>query len=251
MAGGYRPKFDGLAWVVTELKKLRRDLDQLSSAGTIRSATISGGSGLTVSKQGTARAVSANGSMAFETGALIYPPPLLSGDPQIGTVIRRSDGGEAFKCYAPTVGGQQSWALMDQNANQVITENATTGFGFTSPRVSHVVANILTASWPSSTAVTFATLWRADITVQQSGIEVMVGGITSTAATTGNIRVTVNGIQVGALVPVTSVVAWTLISGPIPASVQNWQGLTTVNVDVIRTAGAGDVACAVSRLSGT
>lgn len=154
--------------------------------------------------------------------------------------LRRTDQSIALDLSQPT------WAWLDRSGQQVLAEDPVSGLGL--PYLPIMFAPARYTDWPATTGGTFEDIWRATISRQQAYAYLAIGATTDASGTTGELQVTLNGQSVGSVIPVAFTVTATTI-GPI-ALPGPLRGQVEIRVQARRTAGAGNVRCAVLAASG-
>jgi hypothetical protein len=125
------------------------------------------------------------------------------GEPQMGIVYWRDDGTFAFSIFDhdPTGadGYNQFWALWDRLGHPVVMDDFVHGFGLARPVIP--VSNWLPlnpvggAGWPIS-GTDWTNLWETTYVIQH-GTLWLAALMYSDAGTSGQVRVTINGTQLG------------------------------------------------------
>lgn len=249
MAGQQRAKPEGMEWVARQLRDLQRQVDQLRSAAGVRNATISGGDGLTVKDGGRLRVIDPDGTVLLELGALPDQPVRGDGKPQVGWIIRRDSGELAGYCLTNVVGGVQSWSWTDRAGHGVLADDAFSSFGLASPYVPLVFGPAQTGDWLATTAGTFTALVRADFSQQHPTYWATFQAWADTSGTTGQVRVMLDGVQIGSTVSISNSVVTLDTQGGAAAS-NVWHGARVLTVEARRTAGTGQIRLSVSGIEG-
>ena len=249
MSSGYQTKPEGTAALIQRIRDLERAVTELRSAAGIRNSTISGGQGLTVKDGGQLRLVDPDGTVLLELGALPEQPPRLDGKPQVGWIFRRDNGEMAAFCLTNVVGGVQSWSWTDRGGHGVLADDAFSSFGLASPYVPLVHGPARIADWYSSTSATFEAIVRADFSQQHPTYWATFQCWASTAGTTGEVRVMLDGVQLGSTVPVVNG-SVTLTTEGGPATGNTWHGSRVLTIEARRTAGTGNILLSVSGIEG-
>lgn len=155
---------------------------------------------------------------------------------QLLTALRRTDGTLAFS-------GGTGWTWYDQGGTAVLAEDAVSGQGLALPYLAMPSAPARYTDWPGSTSATFEDVHRITAYKQQAYGYVVVGHTSDAGPTTGEVQVTVNGAAVAAATAVTfSQVATTVGPFALPGAIRDQ---VDIRVQARRTAGAGNIRCAV------
>lgn len=194
--GGTPPDFWERVKLVAE-----RAVDSYARSGASRNTSITGG-GLTI-RGGFFRMLSkaVNGVTQFYLG----PSGAVLGDGSVQQIlsVRRADGTrvlllwDAFPAADGTLNQALSW--IDRGGNIVISDDTDSGQGIARPYLPAAFYRKRYADLTvSTTSTTFETLWEARIYKQQPRLEVGARATMETSGDTGETRVLVNGVQLGA-----------------------------------------------------
>lgn len=172
-------------------------------SGANRNASLGAGGRFTI-KGGALVVEAADGSTSAYFGG-IYPA-MPDGTVQPGFILRREDGSLAAALYDPTPdpaspdGFKQFFAIYDRGGRIVFSDDTSSGQGIARPYVGGGFARARYADWGvSTTSAAFETLFEQRIWKQHPRLEVGIRASTTDAATTGETRVLVNGVQLGAV----------------------------------------------------
>lgn len=179
-------------------KMIDDSIARFARSGFLRNASVTGGAGLTVADGGAWRLTAADGTEIFYVGPV--DPPMPDGSPQPGVIVRRGDGTVVLMLYDvdPTV-FQQALNWYDRGGNVVLADDTASGQGLARPYIPGGFHRTRFADFTvTSTSATFETLWDARLPKQHPRLEVGYRASMDTAATTGEVRVLVNGVQLGA-----------------------------------------------------
>lgn len=154
---------------------------------------------------------------------------------QLLTVLRRTDGTTAL-------GITPGWAWYDQGGTQVLAEDAVSGQGLALPYLVMTAYPARYTDWLPCTSGIFEDVHRITTYKQQAYAYVSVGHTTDEASTTGEIRVTVDGVEIGVASVGFGVVGSTFGPFPLPGAIRNQ---IEIRLAARRTAGIGNVRCAV------
>lgn len=223
-------------------KIAKEEIQNYARSGPLRNASISGGKGLTVTAGSRIIVQHPDGKMMMLVGAYDFDDAfdLPDGSHQPMALIARADGTLALAMYDPYpgVGGfQQFLALLDRSGNPVVSDDADSGVGLARPFLPITFYPAMLGSVPLTTSGTFGPLWRATAYKQQPRIFVSASAAMDTAGATGELRVTVNGAQVGATQTVTSAAgSWAF--GPVAVDGANMSSLV-ISIEARRTSASG------------
>lgn len=214
-------------------------------SGFLRNASITQG-GLTISNGGTLKLRSADDVDTFYVGPVT--PALWDGSSQPGLLMRRNDGTLVLSLYDafPTPGGySQALAWWDRSSNTIIADDTNSGQGIARPYIGGGFGRARYADMSvSTTSSTFETVWETRLYKQQPQLEVGFKATMDTTATTGEVRVLVNGTQIGPVKTQAFSIA-TQVVGPAPVQGAHMDYLT-VEIQARRTSATG--ACRVEAL---
>ncbi|MFB7671687.1 hypothetical protein ACFC26_09740 [Kitasatospora purpeofusca] len=154
--------------------------------------------------------------------------------------LRRADG-----TTAATLG--TSWAWLDGLGNPVVAEDSITG-GLARPYLQLGFAPARYTDWLATTSGVFEDIHRSTFGRMQPYAYVSIGHTTDDPSTTGQVQLTVNGTAVGTPTSVVwGISAVTVGPFPLPGAVT---AQVELRVRARRTAGTGNVRCAVLAASG-
>jgi hypothetical protein len=149
---------------------------------------------------GTLKVLAPDGGNSFWLGSIV--PALPDGSYQPGFILRREDGTLAAALFDPTpVPGDyhQFFALYDRAGNVIVSDDTNSGQGIARPYVPSAFYPSRFADFTaSSTAAAFETVFDARVPKQHPCLEVGYRASMDTTGTTGEVRVMVNGVQLGA-----------------------------------------------------
>lgn len=236
-----------------------RKIAQALRAAPLRNAVISGGRGLTVRGEGgvtidggALRVTGLPGAQPGATGdSTVYmggvTPAMPDGTAQPGLIFRREDGTVVLALYDPTPdpstpdGFRQFLAVWDRAQQIVVSDDSDSGQGLARPYVPVPVIRARFTDWIAVTDGAFVDV------IETPGLFYKVNArarahircTTDLAGTTGEIRVLVDGIQVGDVVPVGFAITTNYV-GPF---VVPGDAYTThqIKIQARRTAGTGAV----------
>lgn len=198
---------------------------------TLFSAVISAG-GLLIRDDGAFQIISADGSFT------LYARRGSDGKREFG--LLRDNGTYVLRTFS-VAGGNQAWALHDNNDGIVFSDDAVSGGGIARPWFPLPAVRARYSDWPASTAADFERVWNLSGYRQHPKCLLSVRHTTTTdPATTGEVRVVVGGTTVQTI-PVQFAVATTTLD-PFVIPGQFGDGMT-IGLDVRRTGGTGEVRC--------
>lgn len=227
-----------------------RVLQRYVSSGPLNNAAISGGAGLTIRDGGALRLETAAGVAAFFVGPV--SPDLPDGSPQPGMIVRRNDGTIALHLYDPIPAAgdyNQFLAWRDRAGNVVISDDTDSGMGLARPYLAGAFYPARVQDFLKTTASDWETIWRERRRKQHPKLYVEAWGATDTAGTTGEVRVMVNGTQVGTTQSATAGVVSGYAIGPAAVSGEYDDNLS-VEIQARRTAGNGSVQVGAAWVDG-
>jgi hypothetical protein len=153
--------------------------------------------------------------------------------------IRREGGADVLYTYTAQ-GGRQFWALTDNARQIVVSDDAVSGQGIARPWMPIPVQTSRFDDLPSTPNADWdqlqTTVWRPK---QHPFWKVSVKHCVNNADTTGEARLMLDGVQVGATISVQWLSAWTDI-GPFPVPGTH-MSLHQLELFARRTAGTGRV----------
>jgi hypothetical protein len=220
-----------------------------AKSGFLRNASISDG-GLTI-KGGFLRLLSkaAGGQTIFYIGPTGDALP--DGTPQQGWIVRRGDGTNVLDLYdADVTDGQLNQALnwRDRGGNVVIADDTNAGQGLARPYLQVPFYRVRDQDWPTTTSTSFQAMYRARVPKQQPRLYVRAWG-TGVGASTGEMRVMVNGVQLGSTGTLTAGTVTSFTFGP-DAVAGDHMATLTVELQVRMTGGTEGVRCCVAQAQG-
>lgn len=188
-------------WELIE-QKIDRKIAEYARSGSSRNMSLSAGGRFTI-KGGALVVTAGDGSTSAYFGG-IYPA-MPDGNLQPGMILRREDGSIAAALYDPTPdpaspdGFKQFFAIYDRAGNIVFSDDTASGQGHARPGLSGGFAAAQFANFRySTTSASFVTLAEQWVRKQQPRLQVAVKASMDTAATTGELRVLVDDVQLGA-----------------------------------------------------
>ncbi|MDP5182185.1 hypothetical protein QOZ88_06010 [Blastococcus sp. BMG 814] len=228
----------------------REEVAKFARSGFLRNASISGGDGLTIKDGGALRLETAAGVESFYVGPV--QPDLPDGSPQPGMIVRRNDGTIALHLYDPIPSAEdynQFLAWRDRAGNVVISDDTDSGQGLARPYLAGAFYPARVQDFLKTTNPAFETIWRERRQKQHPKLYVEAWGATDTSGTTGEVRVMVNGVQLGATQSATAGVVTQYLFGP--AAIDGGFGANlSVEIQARRSAGTGNVQVGAAWVDG-
>jgi hypothetical protein len=216
---------------------LERELAEVRKKVGLSSATISSG-GLTI-EGGFLKLIDPEGQWPFYIGPLTPNRPDAS--PQQAWVVRDDNGTARIFVWDDDPGGlggyRQMVAINDSSNNRVFQDDKVTGAGLARPWIPLRTMRTRFLDWPKCAIGSWETMHEIRMPKQQPKIRVSIVSA-SEAGTTGQIRVMVDGVQqfIRTVSPGTIFVDNVDVDNPA-----SYLAESSLNVDAIRTIGAGNV----------
>lgn len=202
---------------------------------TLFSAVISAG-GLLIRDDGAFQIISADGSFT------LYARRGSDGKREFG--LLRDNGTFVLRTFS-TAGGYQAWALHDNSNNITNSDDAESGQGIARPYLSIPVQTQRWDNLPSTSLDTFEAVETTNYQFKQHPRWfVQIRHCSTAADTTGELRLTLDGVQVGDPTPVAFTSAWVNV-GPI-AVPGTHMSQHILNLECRRTAGTGRVGASMT-----
>ena len=180
-----------------------RAVDRYARSGASRNMSISGGSGLEVTAGSKLRIRHPSGGTMLLAGVFDanHSYDRADGSYQPMCLLYRSDGTIALSMFDSQSGGggQQYIAMWDRSGNVVFSDDTNSGQGMARPYLSgSFSAARFTDFRYTVTSTTFETVAEQYITKQQPRLQVRAKASMDTSGATGEMRVLVDGVQLGA-----------------------------------------------------
>jgi hypothetical protein len=159
--------------------------------------------------------------------------------------IARDDGTTALALgdYGTTPGHthHQALTMLDRAGNTIFAEDTVSGFGIANPYIPLGTFVDITPPAATTTSTSFVALQWGDIIQQHARLSVSLLAQTS-AGTTGEIRLTIGGVQVG-IVSIPAGAFGQYAIGPVawPSGTFNWLSHGTAQLEGRRTGGTGSI----------
>jgi len=237
--------------IIDIIRGLEQRIRELEKGAPIRNAQISGGQGLKITGGG---GIDVDGSgfifvrdpdggttAPFYAGFLARPTyDRPDGKAQPGVAMYRDDGTLAFALYDanPADGYQQYVGIYDRAGNIIVGDDTTSGQGLARPYLGFSLYPVRFGELLPTTSATFEQLFSGQGDKQHPNLSVRAWGATD-SGTTGELRVMVNGVQLGATATLPALSFTTYdFAGPVAGT-----HLTTlsVSIEARRTSGTGNV----------
>lgn len=217
------------------------------------SATFEGGGGVEVRDGGDIEVLD-GGELRIRSGSLSLFSP--SGERLVlfGTIVQGGensrgwifsfDQGDDEPTTAFSLGGdpgQQFWSLRDHDGNILVSNDSVSGGGLARPYIPMPLPKpVGVGHWSSTDSASFAAIDRSSAANQHPWIAVSFSAFAE-AGTTGDVRFTVNGTQVGDTATVSDgEFGGAEFEAEMPAGIGFGSGLT-LELQARRTAGTGEV----------
>lgn len=155
-----------------------------------------------------------------------------------GVLIQDTDGTD-IASFRSDVSGNSLAVIRDGEGNAVLYTDTTSGQGFGRPYLPVVFYRQRYTDWPSTTSATFEGIFKAEVFKQNSRLSMAVQVAVDDAATTGELEVLVNGVQLGPVQPIPFGIR-ILTVGPAAVAGAHMTVLS-VEIRARRTAGTGTV----------
>lgn len=224
-------------WLRRTLRDLQRQIDEVRRARSLENASISNG-GLTVKGGGGIRLKAPDGTPIFVMHS--NPDnPRPDGTPQPEVIIRRDDGTAALAMHDPLPnqdGYNQALRWFDPTGNEIVADDMTSRTGLALPWMPAPLYPARYTDWPGTDSGTFETLWQGFIPKINPKLRLYFTHTSDVAGTTGEVRVTVNGTQIGSTAAVGFVIASAQLDETTSAAIHD---VLDVQIQARRTAGTG------------
>jgi hypothetical protein len=229
------------------VQKLVDDRVSAAIAGILRNARITGGQGLTVGGGGTFTVAGGRFRVQYPDnlggGEAVYSGDIYSGGVYVGTgfLVQAPDGTDMILARQDLGGGHRV-ELYDSGNRIIVGNDATSGQGLARPYLDSAPRLTRYVDWPTFTLATidvWETVHSWSHVKQHPRLEACVYASMDTAATAGEMRIMVDGIQLG------STAALAFAQGPNffgPANVAGaHMAVLDVQVQIRRTTATGAV----------
>jgi hypothetical protein len=219
-----------------------RAVAKYARSGALRNSRISGGNGLTIADGGKFRAqypADQGGDDAFYVGDIFSAsnPDLYLGT---GVLIQAPNGNDMATFRSDAQFGTTMHNIYDSNNNIIFGNDAASAQGLARPYVPGAFYRARYADWTVSTSAgTFETLWATRMLKQHPKLEVGVRASMDTSGATGELRVLVNGQQLGAISAVEFVLGYFIFGAAAVAG--DHMAALDVEIQARRTSASGAV----------
>lgn len=198
------PIRDDAGAIMRMFRQQAQDIQALQGAQTLNAATIDAG-GCTITDGGFLRLTTAAGQVILFVGNTAIPDG--SGRTQQAFLLWRDDGSAALAMAdLGTINGhthQQALVWFDRNGDGVFADDTTSGSGIASPYTQEGTFVDITPPTNTTTSTSFVAMQWADVYQQHPKLTASVL-VQTPSGTTGQIRMTVGGVQIGSTVAVPS-----------------------------------------------
>lgn len=207
--------------IIDRLKALERQVRELTGRTNIRPAlnTVVGGS-ITVKDDGTIVLLNAANE---EQVVLGHHEPNVSGVPQTGVTMHRTNGSTAFSMVAPGASDQQYVRMFDANGKVIVSDDYNGGLR--SPWIPlPTLTNSTFSTWPSVNASAYTTIARTYVYTQHPYLSIRAS-MGWDSGCTGNVRVLLDGVTVATgstnaeLLVDVAIPGWTWSGTPVESEV--------------------------------
>lgn len=228
--------------IMRRLRDLERMVRELMAGRRLEAASIGRG-GITVKDGGTVQVVDAEGTALATMGALDAT--------RRGVLLRRAGGSLAFGVYGTGEGGDVGFAgIYDLAGQYIVTDDVASGRGLARPYIPVQVGEVAVPT-ATTTSGSFVDLAAGMMSIQHPVLYAYLLVRASDTGTTGEVRLTLDGNQVGNVLPV-SAGAYAYASygpSPLPAT-YSYGVLRELRVQARRTAGTGTIGVRVLSILG-
>lgn len=195
----------------------------------LRNASISEGGDLSV--RGGAVRVYYRASQGG--GNAVYFGDLVTGEDYVGTgiLVEGPNGTDIASFSYNFADGTSTAHLHDEKNNIIVGNDSTSGQGLARPYIpAGGMWRARFSDWSvSTTSTTFETLWKGEMLKQHPKLSVATRASTDVSGTTGEIKVLVNGVQLGSSVATVGFALTTSLLGP---NVVNGDHMTLLSVEI-------------------
>ena len=218
-----------------------RAVAKYARSGALRNARISGGNGITVGDGGKFRveypAEQGSGPMLYVGNIVGIETGAYQGT---GLLLQAPDGTDMMVVRSDAEFGTTMHNIYDSGGRIIFGNDAASGMGLARPYIGGTLHRKRFTNWDvETTSTTFETLYHTRMRKQHPKLAAGVMASTTVTGATGEVRVMVNGLQLGAVSPVAFVAGFHEF-GPEPVSGDHL-GTLDVEVQARVTAGAAAV----------
>lgn len=210
-------------------KMIDDSIAKYARSGPLRNASITGGAGLTIADGGAFRArypEDLGGGDAFYVGPLYSA----TDGSYVGTgmLLQAPDGTDLMVARTDTTFGTTMQNFYDSGGRIIVGNDASSGQGLARPYMPGALyPNRYADMTVSSTSTTWETVLVGSIPKHNPKLQVGLRATTDTSGATGEVRVLVNGTQLGAVQEVTYAVSVYDITAAVAGD-----HMTALNVEV-------------------
>lgn len=216
-----------------------RAVAKYARSGALRNASISGGNGLTIRDGGR---FSVRYPQDLGGGMAVYVGDIVADDgvtyQGTGLLVEDASGKDVATFRTSAATGGSVVILRDRDERTVVNTDSLFG-GLSRPYVSQpLYANRYQDMTVSSVSGTFETVFGGGFYKNHAGLSVTIRATMDTAGTTGELRVLVNGQQLGPVATLGFSVNTYGFFGNVPGEIDDW---IAVEVQARRTSATGAV----------
>lgn len=182
---------------------LEREVGELRAARRLEAASVGAG-GLRVVDGGRLSMDTPGGNRMVDIGEISNPTyNHADGTPQQAMWLRREDGSGFMSCfsYPPSGFETQAWKFTDRTGGVVFAEDTNSGQGLSRPYLPVPMQHAYDGGWdywPRTTSTSMTELWAGRMYKQLPHLVIVIRASMDTAAATGQIDVTIDGVSQGA-----------------------------------------------------
>lgn len=230
-------------WIMRRFANIERTIQEHAAARRLENSSISAGEiGI---KGGALRVYDDDGSVLAVLGDL--------SNGYRGTIINRAGGDPAFEIYGTGPGAMSGFVgLYDRSGNYVVTDDAFSARGLARPYIP-IPMQDLSAPTATTTSSTFVDICGGVSAIQHPVMYAYLLVRSDDASTTGEVRLTLDSVQVGPTLTVTAgQFAAVPLGDPFAVTVNEsvYGAIHTLSLQARRTAGTGTVGAKVLSLLG-
>lgn len=214
---------------------IREEMAKFARSGFLRNASISEGGTFTI-KGGRLRVLYPADQGG---GDSVYCGDIYSGGTYVGTgLLVQGPGGKDLVSFRSDVATGSTYVILRDSAENAVLYTSTAGDGLVRPYIGGAFHRQRFADWTvATTAAAFEGLWKGELVKQHGRLSVATQASMDTSGTTGEVRVLVNGQQLGDVKPIGYALTVSLF-GPAAVPGANME-LLTVEIQGRRTSATG------------
>ncbi|MFJ8208088.1 hypothetical protein [Streptomyces sp. NPDC096033] len=193
---------------------------------------------------GRLRATTSAGVLVLETGPIPYTH--IDGSSQEGVRLYREDGSLVASILGqPAITGvdRQCLTVYDRSGNPVLADDPISGVGLARPYIPIRFGRSWYLDWPGTNSGTYQDVYLTSIEKQQPMAYVRIAATNDTSGATGQVKVVVNGADVGSPVSTSFAVATTTV-GPFELPGAH-MATVDLRIQARVASGTGNVRCEV------